>query len=101
MQMGQDSFLYFDTDSIVYVHHPTRVDLPTGNSLGNLTNEFNQGQYIREFVSLRPKSYAYETNDHKTVVKIKGFTINGKTKESLNFSSMLHMLENRDFVTVR
>jgi hypothetical protein len=52
MQMVQDNLLYVDTDSLVYIHKPGHVDPPTGNFLGDLTNELKPGQHITEFVSL-------------------------------------------------
>jgi hypothetical protein len=39
-------------DSIVFIHKPGQVDPPTGNFLGDLTNELKPGQHIIEFVSL-------------------------------------------------
>ena len=85
--------LYFDTDSVIYVSRPGVPDPPTGNFLGDLTNELKPGQYIHEFVSLGPKTYGYQTNDSKTCVKVKGFTLNGATDELVNFNSLLKMLD--------
>lgn len=76
------------------------MDLPTGNFLKDLIYEINPWQYFREFVSLGPKTYAYNTNGLKTVVEIEGFTINGKTKGVSNFYSLIHMLENDAVVAV-
>ena len=85
--------LYFDTDSVIYVSRPGVLDPPIGNFLGDLTNELNPGQHIQEFVSLGPKTYGYQTNDGKTCVKVKGFTLNGATDELVNFNSLLKMLD--------
>ena len=79
-------------DSIIFVSHPDIPDPPTGNFLGDLVSELKPDQHIVEFVSLGAKSYAYVQNDGKTCVKVKGFTLNGKTLEVINMSSMLDML---------
>jgi hypothetical protein len=39
-------------DSIVYVTKPGQPNPPTGNFLGDLTDELKPGQFITEFVSL-------------------------------------------------
>ncbi|XP_055344851.1 uncharacterized protein LOC129592761 isoform X3 [Paramacrobiotus metropolitanus] len=101
MDMVGDRLLYFDTDSIFFVTKPGLVDPPTGCFLGDLTNELKPGQHIVQFISLGAKTYAYVTNDGDTVVKVKGFTLNGQTSEQINFSKMLEMLENRDTVDIQ
>ncbi|KAK3740762.1 hypothetical protein QZH41_005896, partial [Actinostola sp. cb2023] len=59
----QERVLYFDTDSIFYVTHPGQALLPLGDYLGDLTSELKRpGDFIREFVSTGPKSYAYVTD---------------------------------------
>jgi hypothetical protein len=100
MQMVGPNLLYVDTDSIVFVHRQGNVTPATGNFLGDLTNELKPGQFIREFVSLGPKSYAYQTNDLQTVTKVKGFTINGQTEKIINFDNMVKMLLDRNVVSV-
>ena len=85
--------LYFDTDSVIFVSRPGVIDPPTGDFLGDLTNELKPGQHIQEFVSLGPKTYGYQTNDGKTCVKVKGFTLNGATDEVVNFNSLKLMLD--------
>jgi hypothetical protein len=100
MKMVGKDLLYVDTDPIVFVHRPGTSAPPTGNFLGDLTDELKPGQFIREFVSLGPKSYAYQTNDLKTVSKVKGFTINGQTENVINFDSMVHMLFEGGIATV-
>ena len=72
-----------------------------GNFLGDLTDELNPGQHIEEFVSFGPKTYGYRTNDGKTCVKVKGFTLNGTASEIINFNSLIALLNERSsFVTV-
>ncbi|XP_055351662.1 uncharacterized protein LOC129597973 [Paramacrobiotus metropolitanus] len=100
MEMVEGRLLYFDTDSIFFVTRAGLADPPTGIFLGDLTNELKPGQHIVQFVSLGAKTYAYVTNDGESVVKVKGFTINGRTSEQINFKVMLDMLANRSIVDV-
>ncbi|OQV19437.1 hypothetical protein BV898_06551 [Hypsibius exemplaris] len=89
--------LYFDTDSLIFVARDTdEWKLETGHYLGDLVSELKPGQHIEKFVSLGAKSYAYRTNDGKHVTKIKGFTLNGETEELINFTAMLHLLDEKE-----
>lgn len=47
-----------------------------------------------------PKSYAYQTNDGKTTAKVKGFTLNGRAENIINFQSMLKMLDDKNVLSV-
>lgn len=87
---GQDT-LYMDTDSVIFVD---RGDTPlkTGPYLGELTDELNEGEWIEEFVSTGPKSYAYKLNTGKTVCKCKGVSLNHKTSQLINFDLMKRMV---------
>ncbi|XP_055339248.1 uncharacterized protein LOC129588868 isoform X2 [Paramacrobiotus metropolitanus] len=99
MERVQDTLLYFDTDSIIFVDRPGISVPPTGKFLGDLTDELQAGQFITQFVSLGPKTYSYKTNDGKSVVKVKGFTLNGQTSEVLTFEKMVGILEKKtDFL---
>ena len=81
LDLLQERVLYYDTDSVIYVHKPGKPDPPLGNYLGDLTDELN-GDYITSFVSGGPKNYAYRTKKGKTETKIRGITLdyagNGK-----------------------
>ncbi|KAJ8019010.1 putative DNA polymerase [Holothuria leucospilota] len=48
-----DRVLYFDTDSVIYIARPGEWDPPTGDYLGDLTNEISpkDGSFIRSFVT--------------------------------------------------
>ena len=75
-----ESVLYFDTDSIVY-KSPTGEDLvPTGDFLGDLTDELN-GNHIVEFFLAGPKNYSYRLNNGECYCKIKGFSLNHSFQE--------------------
>ena len=71
----QERVLYYDTDSVIYVHKP---DKP-----GDLTDELN-GDYITSFVSGGPKNYAYRTKNGKTDTKIRGITLDYTATGKLN-----------------
>ncbi|XP_071080637.1 uncharacterized protein [Haliotis cracherodii] len=51
--------LYFDTDSVIYIHRPHDANPELGHSLGELTDELD-GNTISTFVSGGPKNYGYE-----------------------------------------
>ena len=91
-----DAVLYFDTDSIVYVHDPSEPEkyLPLGEFLGDLTDEVPPGKYITEFVVTAPKSYAYTLSDGSEVCKVRGFTLNHKNSLSINFDVMKDIVLN-------
>ena len=82
-----------DTDSVFFTSDEGQWNPPTGVFLGDLTDELKPGQYIREFVSLGAKSYAFQCNDGKECIKIKGFTLNGSTRDIINYGKMLDLLE--------
>ena len=53
--------LYCDTDSIIFVQKTDEPPLREyGDALGDITSELNANEYISEFVSDRPKNYAYK-----------------------------------------
>ena len=91
-QVGQ-SCLYYDTDSVIYVDReedPCPVKL--GDYLGELTNELKPGIYIEEFISGGPKNYAYTTSDGDECCKIRGFTLNHRNSQLLNFETMKQLV---------
>ena len=84
LDLLQERVLYYDTDSVIYVHKPGKPDPPLGNYLGDLTNELDDGDYITSFVSGGPKNYAYRTKKGKTETKIRGITLDYATTRKLN-----------------
>ena len=96
----QGRLLYHDTDSVIFISRPGQPKPTLGNVLGDLTSKLKPGQFIEEFVPLRPKTYAYRTNDGKTCAKVKGFTLHGTASEQLNFHSMKEMLYHDEVVSV-
>ena len=43
LDLLQERVLYYDTDSVIYVHEPGKPDPPLGDYLGDLTDELNGG----------------------------------------------------------
>ena len=78
--------LYFDTDSVVYRLKPGESEIELGDFLGEMTNELEEHEgYITEFVSGGPKNYAYKTADGGVKCKVRGFTLNTRGSQQLNF----------------
>ena len=63
-----------------------------GDHLGQWTNELNPGEHITHFVSSGPKSYSYKTSTGRSVVKLKGFTLNHENSQRLNFESIRRLV---------
>ena len=91
LDLLQEQVLYYDTDSVIYVHEPGKPEPPLGDYLGDLTDELD-GDYITAFMSGGPKNYAYVTNNDKRVTKIRGITLDYATTKKLNFEVMCSLL---------
>ena len=91
LDLLQEQVLYYDTDSVIYVHEPGKPEPPLGDYLGDLTDELD-GDYITEFMSGGPKNYAYVTNNDKRVTKIRGITLDYATTKKLNFEVMCSLV---------
>lgn len=96
------NLLYFDTDSVIFVEKENaNYKLTLGDYLGELTDElseYGKEAYITKFVSGGPKNYAYEVrvleNDSlQYCCKIKGITLNYKTREKLNFDTIEKLIK--------
>ena len=83
--------LYFDTDSVVYVHTSSIWNPPLGDYLGELKDETN-GVPITCFVSGGAKNYAYKMANGQCVCKIRGFTLNVRNSLKLNMSVMSKLI---------
>ena len=92
----EENALYVDTDSCVYVSRPGSPKPPLGDYLGNLTNEITSdhglGTHITQFVCGGPKNYEYKVNNGKIHCKIRGFTLNFKNNQVLNFDSLKEII---------
>jgi len=83
----QDQVLYYDTDSVIYKWAPGLPKIETGDLLGEMKDELD-GDVIEEFVSGGAKNYGYKTKQGKVECKVRGFTLNVRGKEKLNYESM-------------
>lgn len=100
--------LYYDTDSVIYSHATGQYEPPTGNFLGDLTDElecYGPGSYISEFVCGGPKNYAYRVysparDEYSHVCKVKGFTLNYANSQVINFNAMKDIVLSEDPPTV-
>ena len=109
--------LYHDTDSIVFTVNDKDEYVPElGDYLGQLTNELSckelgcvgcvDGHWITEFVSCGPKNYSFRLNSGEIICKVRGFSLNYRNSQIVNFASMKDTLyswkrnENAELVTV-
>ena len=102
--------LYTGTDSVIYVSGRGDWEPQLGTVLGEWNNEMEDGEsHIVSFISLGPKTYAYETDTGRIEMKIKSITQNGhtedllkrqdgqrqKTGHALNKQTLHHLLDNK------
>ena len=97
-----DRVLYHDTDSIIFSSKEGDYMLPTGDYLGEFTNELackelgcpgcQEGHWIKEFLSCGPKNYAYKLNSGQVTCKVREFSLNYQNSQILNFDSMKRTL---------
>ena len=92
LDLLQERVLYYDTDSVVYVHEPGKPDPPLGDYLGELTDEL-KGGYITTFISGGPKNYGYVTNTGEAILKIRGITLNYDASKTINVDVMRHLVD--------
>ena len=90
--------LYFDTDSIFYIHRENEYNPKLGDYLGEFTNEISveEGSFATEFGSLGKKNYFYNTKNNNEHIVVKGFKLLHKTKLLLNIDSMKDILLNEE-----
>ena len=92
LDLLQERVLYYDTDSVVYVHEPGKPDPPLGDYLGELTDELN-GDYITTFLSGGPKNYGYITNTGEAILKIRGISLTYDATKILNIGTMRDLID--------
>ena len=83
----QKQVLYYDTDSVIYRWKQGQPSIPVGDYLGQFTDEL-EGDIINEFISGGAKNYGYITRSGKNECKVRGFSLNVRGKEVLNFETM-------------
>ena len=92
LDLLQERVLYYDTDSVIYVHKADKPDPSLGNHLGDLTNELNDDDYITSFISGGPKNYTYRTKKGKTETKIRGITLDYSASGKLNHDTIRELV---------
>ena len=93
--------LYFDTDSVIFVFNANDWNPELGDYLGDLTDELPEGEYIVEFCGFGPKFYAYKTNKGNTVCKVRGFTLNYKNSQLVNFDALKEKVLNDETIETK
>ena len=98
LEQLQDRVMYQDTDSVVFITRPGDSEPSTGDYLGQLTDEVapNDGNHIVTFVTGGCKNYCYTTDTGKTVMKVRGITLNVRNSEVVNPSTLTGMVKNFD-----
>ena len=92
LDLLQERVLYYDTDSVVYIHQPGKPDPPLGDYLGDLTDEL-KGGYITTFLSGGPKNYGYVTNTGEAILKIRGISLTYDATKTLNINTMRDLVD--------
>ena len=92
LDLLQERVLYYDTDSVVYIHQPGKPDPPLGDYLGELTDEL-KGDYITTFISGGPKNYGYITNTGEGILKIRGITLTYDASKTINVDVMRDLVD--------
>ena len=82
-----DQVLGYDTDSCWFVERPGGNTIPTGDSLGELTDELKD-KHIVKWTGTGPKSYAYEKSKGDVECKVKGFKLNYANGLKINVNLM-------------
>jgi hypothetical protein len=75
-------------------------DLTLGDYLGQFTDELDKedGNYIKEFVTTGPKSYAFLTDTGVQHCTLKGITYNNLVSHKLNFEQIKKIVYNQEEV---
>ena len=89
------------SDSILYIAREGEWDVPTGSSLGEMTDELEEygpGSYITEFSSAGPKNYSYTvysptTGKYHQTCKVKGFNLNYQVAQHINAEVMKQLVQ--------
>lgn len=99
--LGAERVIYCDTDSVLWVRNKHyNVPFAVGKECGQMSNEIAKDYpncFIKRFVSLGPKSYAYEVHNDSGLVssamRMKGISFNGINKgRSFTFEDMRALL---------
>ena len=98
----QDSAIYCDADSVVFIQPKDEAALvKTGDNLEDMSSELKPEQIVSEFVSGGPKNYASKivntvTHEIKLICKVRGLTLNYSASQFVNFNVIRDMILNRE-----
>ncbi|XP_052128233.1 uncharacterized protein LOC127750488 [Frankliniella occidentalis] len=94
--------LYHDTDSVCFLSVPGQPEPEIGKYLGDMTDQladdFGEGSYIAKWISAGCKNYGYlvhvsgNPNDTKTIVKVRGISINTSCDNVVTFDRLKDMV---------
>ena len=94
-QVGKESALYCDTDSVIYVERDEDEKIETGEALGQWSSELDEGVWGEEFLALAPKCYLLMYNDkgrekekESGILKTKGVTLTAENLKNIHADSM-------------
>ena len=88
----QDRALYFDTDSVIYLHKNQGQYNPTLDCyLGGLKDEL-PNDVISEYCALGPKNYALKLSGGRSICKVRGFSLNYRTSQLINYDTLSQMV---------
>lgn len=77
---------------MIYITKPGEVEPPTGDYLGDLTNELPPGNYIETFIGGGAKNYSYRLDNGEEICHVRGFTLNYKNSQLINFDVIKDMV---------
>ncbi|XP_072051701.1 uncharacterized protein [Amphiura filiformis] len=89
-----DRAMYQDTDSVIFLSRKKDWEPPTGDYLGLLSYVVDpkDGNHISTFVTGGCKTYVYKLYTGKTVMKVRGITLNVRNSELVNYSTLERMV---------
>ena len=77
--------MYFNTNSVVFIHKQGMPDPSLGDHLEDFKDELSEGDFIEEFASSSLKNYRYLTSKGKQECKVHGIWLNGEGSKQLNY----------------
>lgn len=82
-------------DSVIFLSRPGEWEPPTGDYLGELTDEIaqNNGNHIVKFTSGGCKNYTYTTDTDNIETKVRGITLNARNSKGVNAATVERMVK--------
>lgn len=85
---------YWDIDFVIFILIEGQWNFFVGDYFGEFINEFDEDDWIIEFVCNGFKNYVYQIYKGKWVCKVKGFFLNFDNLQILNLESMKDVMFN-------